>query len=72
MGLQLKVSSNRLVKPGIKPLNYGLQGKQFIHYTTAAPTTVKSIHLFDLILYLPSTIFQLNRDRSTWAEQVLS
>ena len=28
--------------------------------------------LFDLILYAPSTIFQLNRDRSSWVEQVLS
>ena len=28
--------------------------------------------LFDLILYIPSTIFQLNRDRSSWVEPVLS
>ena len=28
--------------------------------------------LFDLILYVPSTIFQLNRDRSSWVEPVLS
>ena len=26
---------------------------------------------FDLILYVPSTIFQLNRDGSSWVEQVL-
>ena len=37
----------------------------------------KDIHLigfclFDLILYVPSTIFQLNRDRSSWVEPVLS
>ena len=25
------------MKPGIKPATPGLQGKQFIHYTTAAP-----------------------------------
>ena len=31
-----------------------------------------SLFLFDLILYLPSTIFQLNRDRSSWVEPVLS
>ena len=31
------VSSNRLVKPGIEPATPGLQGKLFIHYTTAAP-----------------------------------
>ena len=28
--------------------------------------------LFDLILYVPSTIFQLNRDGSVWVEPVLS
>ena len=32
-----------------------------------------SIHfLFDFILYVPSTIFQLNRDGSSWVEPVLS
>ena len=28
--------------------------------------------LFDLILYVPSTIFQLNRGGSSWVEPVLS
>ena len=28
--------------------------------------------LFDLILYVASTIFQLNRDGSSWVEPVLS
>ena len=28
--------------------------------------------LFDLILYFPSSIFQLNRDGSSWVEPVLS
>ena len=28
--------------------------------------------LFDLILFVPLTIFQLNRDGSSWAEPVLS
>ena len=28
--------------------------------------------LFDLILYVPSTIFQLNRDGSSWVEPVRS
>ena len=28
--------------------------------------------LFDLFFYFPSTIFQLNRDGSSWVEQVLS
>ena len=26
----------------------------------------------DLILYVPSTVFQLNRDRTSWVESVLS
>ena len=30
------------------------------------------ICMFDLILYIPSTIFQLNRDGSSWVEPVLS
>ena len=36
-GPQLKVTSDRLVKPGIEPVTPGLQGKRFIHYTTAGP-----------------------------------
>ena len=36
-GPRLKVSSDRLVKPGIEPATPGLQGKRFIHYTIAAP-----------------------------------
>ena len=28
--------------------------------------------LFDLILYIPSTNFQLNRDGSSWVEPVLN
>ena len=36
-GPRLKVSSDRLEKPGIEPATPGLQGKGLIHYTTAAP-----------------------------------
>ena len=36
-GPWLKVSSDRLVKPGIEPVTSGLQGKWFIHYTTWVP-----------------------------------
>ena len=32
----------------------------------------KAYDLFDLILYFESTIFQLNRDGSSWVEPVLS
>ena len=36
-GPRLKVSYDRLVKPGIEPATPGLQGKRFIHCTTLAP-----------------------------------
>ena len=39
-------------------------------YNIAEPD--KAYDLFDLILYAQSTIFQLNRDRSSWVEPVLS
>ena len=36
------------------------------------PFSLTVVCLFDLILYVPSTIFQLNRDGSSWVELVLS
>ena len=38
--------------------------------TGTVPNTSKN--LFDLILYVPSSIFQLNRGGSSWFEPVLS
>ena len=46
-GPRLKVSSDRLVKPGIEPATPGLQDKRFIHYTTAAPTSMRIQREFD-------------------------
>ena len=40
--------------------------------TTIAVVEVVVFFLFDLILYVPSTIFQLYRDGSSWVEPVLS
>ena len=37
-GPWIKVSPDRLVKPGIEPVSPGLQGKRFINYTTSALT----------------------------------
>ena len=34
--------------------------------------TRPGMHLFDLILYVPSTIFQSYRDGSSWVEPVIS
>ena len=42
MGPRLKISSDRLMKLGIEPANPGLQGKRFIHYTTAAVPQLNS------------------------------
>ena len=36
-----KVSSDRLVKPGIGPGNPGLHGKRLIHYTAAASPLIR-------------------------------
>ena len=38
--LQLKVSSDRLVKPGIEPATPTLEGEWFNHNTTAIPKAV--------------------------------
>ena len=32
----------------------------------------ENVCLFDLLFYVPSTIFQLNKDGSSWVETVLS
>ena len=42
------------------------------HWKNSRNIWVKFFCLFDLILYVPSTIFQLNRDGSSWVDSVLS
>ena len=55
---RLKVSSDRLVKPGIEPASPGLQGKRFIHYTTAAPqNTVKRVGGPDIVVFFCFFVF---------------
>ena len=60
------------------PLIQSLTLYQLSHHTPKCPAhghnTVPRVSfvLFDLILYVPSTIFQLNRDVSSWVEPVLS
>ena len=39
---------------------------------TTSIGSVLFVCLFDLILYVPSTIFHLNRDRSSWVGPVIS
>ena len=43
-----------------------------IHCGAVSVEKDKCVCLFDLILYVPSTIFQLNRDGLSWVEPVLS
>ena len=45
--------------------NYSSIEKLFVY-------CIADVCLFDLILYVPLTIFQLNRDGSSWVEPVLS
>ena len=40
---------SRLVKPRVKPLTPGLQGDQFIHYTTTVPKSKERLILFTKI-----------------------
>ena len=44
----------------------------YVFKCTDGYTTSFFVCLFDLILYIPSTIFVLNRDGSSWVEPVLS
>ena len=48
------------------------KSKQPTHIVTVDIHPDSFVCLFDLILYVPSTIFQLNRDGSSWVEPVLS
>ena len=63
----LKVLSNILcdLDPKVKVIG------QKAGICDGVPST-SALVLFDLILYVPSTIFQLNRNRSSWVEPVLS
>ena len=43
-----------------------------LNFCLVTNSTLLSFVLFDLILYIPSAIFQLCRDGSSWVEPVLS
>ena len=55
-GPWLKVSSDRLEKPGIEPATPGLQGKRLIHYTTAAP---KKKSVFGYTLFVTKVLYNI-------------
>ena len=43
---QLKVTSDRLETPGIKPVTPGLHGEWFIHFATVSPLFSSKVKLF--------------------------
>ena len=63
----LKASSDRLEELGIE---LGTSGYKAISLSTKSHQLLV-LFLLDLILYVPSAIFQLNRDGSSWVEPVL-
>ena len=53
-------------------LNLSVMLGNYLQQTTSADDIFRCFVLFDLILYVPSTIFHLYRDGSSWVEPVLS
>ena len=56
-------------------ISYHKYNERVFNYWSDVYLYIDKIHfvcLFDLILYVPSTIFQLNRDWSSWVEPVLN
>ena len=75
----LAIATNLLDAPPLEPdLQEHLPGRlvscpgmRYVHINLLTSIVV-FVCLFDLIIYVPSTIFQLNRDGSSWVEPVLS
>ena len=61
---------NKLTKQTVKILMRRLIRSRLIWIYTVCFALF--VCLFDLILYVPATIFQLNRDGSSWVEPVLN
>ena len=57
-----------LTCPKLNGIRTDKSGIVFSHHAEG----ITRVCLFDLILYVQSTIFQLNRDGSSWVEPVLS
>ena len=82
----MKVTSHTGEKPYESCITHWSETLQKFHYTLRRNLTKVSLHternltkialytgkIFALILYVPSTIFQLNREGSSWVEPVLS
>ena len=65
-------SCNNLQNPSWGASNSPLKRLLPPQYENGFNSPVGKFCLFDLILYVPSAIFQLNRDESSWVEPVLS
>ena len=55
---------------GIQSIKTSIPHPKYRDYSKSL--CIDFVCLFDLILYVPSTIFQLNSDGSSWVEPVLS
>ena len=65
------VDPDKLLHPAVSTLGlYYWYSETCVKWPLSKRPTI--VLLFDLILYVPSTIFQLNRDRPSWVEPVLS
>ena len=53
-------------------IGFGIFQRNIESFSHTVLLSYKFVCLFDLILYVPSTIFQLYRDGSSWVEPVLS
>ena len=65
------LSTNTAAPPRQHPLAE-IMCKCSSNSSSSNSSSSSSFCLFDLILYVPSTIFQLHRDVSSWVEPVLS
>ena len=64
--------SNNVVCATSKGTDQTAHARSLIRAFASGLNILWVLSLFDLILYVPSTIFQLYRDRSFWVEPVLS
>ena len=70
--IQLMISVSFTSILSASELKFGTLNSSRESSTPSCEHTICWFCLFDLILYAPSTIFQFNRDESSWVEPVLS
>ena len=70
MSLESRAVSTQVTKHVVIMLSKTCHNQGY--YISKGTKGVIILFLFDLILYVPSKLFHLNRDGSTWVEPVLS